>query len=285
MRSRQLGISPAKIAIAVAVTIEAIAGTGGMKNVTGTRSAVAMVAVSPGTAPTKSPKMADARITHSTYGSNTRANACARTLAVSDSSYGSERPPFEHPPRQRHAQELVEREVDHQRGDDRDRHGHAPRRAEQPHPQSEQHDAGDMEAHGIYGEDVDHQPAEQCRDAGARPRATEPLWRRDPRRALVPAGGDQQHAASPESRRDQARKPGRAELLALHRPEPLDVPEDDAGEDDERGARQRIADFYLPSPTAFNPPPRLTSEAAMNFVVPSASAQTTPKPRLAMKSL
>ena len=41
MRSRQPGMSPEKIAIAVAVTIAAIAGIGGMKNVTGTRSAVA----------------------------------------------------------------------------------------------------------------------------------------------------------------------------------------------------------------------------------------------------
>src|SRR5438309_2137747 len=47
MRSRQLGMSPAKIAIAVAVTMEAMAGTGGMKKVTGTSSAVAMVAVRP----------------------------------------------------------------------------------------------------------------------------------------------------------------------------------------------------------------------------------------------
>ena len=75
MRSRQLGMSPAKIAIAVAVTIEAIAGTGGMKKVTGTRSAVAIVAVRPGMAPTNKPKSADATITHSTYGSNTSANA------------------------------------------------------------------------------------------------------------------------------------------------------------------------------------------------------------------
>src|SRR6266851_2883658 len=82
MRKRQLGISPAKIAIAVAVTIDAMAGTGGMKKVTGTNSAVAIVAVRPGTAPTKRPKIAEARITHNTYGSNTSANACARTLAV-----------------------------------------------------------------------------------------------------------------------------------------------------------------------------------------------------------
>ena len=57
MRRKQLGMSPAKIAIAVAVTIEAIAGTGGMKKVTGTSSAVAIVAVRPGTAPTKRPNM------------------------------------------------------------------------------------------------------------------------------------------------------------------------------------------------------------------------------------
>src|SRR5437588_8394237 len=140
-----------------------------------------------------------------------------------------------------------------------------------------------MEAHGICGEDVDQEPAEQCGDAGARPRATERVWSRDPRRALAHAGGDEQRAASPESGRDQAGKPGRAELLARHRREPLDVPEDDAGEDDERGARQRIADFYLASPTAFSAPPRLASDAAMNFVVPSASAPTVPEPPLPMK--
>ena len=48
-------MSPEKIAIAVAVTIAAIAGIGAMKNVTGTSSAMAIVAVRPGTAPTNSP--------------------------------------------------------------------------------------------------------------------------------------------------------------------------------------------------------------------------------------
>src|SRR6185436_2334005 len=75
MRRKQLGMSPAKIAMAVAVTIEAIAGTGGMKKVTGTRSAVAIVAVRPGTAPTNRPKIAEAKITHSTYGVKTRPKA------------------------------------------------------------------------------------------------------------------------------------------------------------------------------------------------------------------
>src|SRR5512145_2721032 len=55
IRSRQPGMSPEKIAIAVAATIAAIAGIGGMKKVTGTSSAIAIVAVSPGTAPTNRP--------------------------------------------------------------------------------------------------------------------------------------------------------------------------------------------------------------------------------------
>ena len=59
-------MSPEKIAIAVALTMQAIAGTGAMKNVTGTSRAVAMVAVSPGTAPTNRPKMDEPRMTAST---------------------------------------------------------------------------------------------------------------------------------------------------------------------------------------------------------------------------
>ena len=131
MRSRQLGMSPAKIAIAVAVTIEAIAGTGGMKKVTGTSSAVAIVAVRPGTAPTNRPNIAEARITHSTYGIEDRARTPAR------GPQRSEGEAFEHAPGQRNAQQLVEREVDHDRGDDRDRQRHAPRSAEHAHPHGE----------------------------------------------------------------------------------------------------------------------------------------------------
>jgi Na+/melibiose symporter-like transporter len=55
-----------KMAMAVAVTMAATAGTGGMKNVTGTSNAVAIVAVNPGMAPTKRPYTADAAMTAST---------------------------------------------------------------------------------------------------------------------------------------------------------------------------------------------------------------------------
>ncbi len=71
-------MSPEKIAIAVAVTIAAIAGIGAMKNVTGTSSAVAIVAVSPGTAPTNSPYSDAASITTMLYGSSTIVKACAQ---------------------------------------------------------------------------------------------------------------------------------------------------------------------------------------------------------------
>ena len=66
MRSRAPGRSPAKIAMAVVETIAASAGIGSMKKVTGTSSAVARVAVSPGMAPTKRPNAPAASITVST---------------------------------------------------------------------------------------------------------------------------------------------------------------------------------------------------------------------------
>src|SRR6476619_1814410 len=75
IRNRHPGTSPANIAIAVADTMAAMAGIGAMKNVTGTSSAVAIVAVKPGTAPTKRPNSDAASITHRLYGSNTRWNA------------------------------------------------------------------------------------------------------------------------------------------------------------------------------------------------------------------
>src|SRR4051794_41760929 len=78
MRSIAAGMSPAKIAMAVAATIAPSAGTGGMKNVIGTSRAVAIVAVSPGIAPTKIPNADDATITHKTYGSRMRRGASSK---------------------------------------------------------------------------------------------------------------------------------------------------------------------------------------------------------------
>ena len=62
MRIRAAGMSDAKMAMAAVVTMAAIAVTGGMKKVNGTSMAVAIVADSPGTAPTKRPNAAHAKM-------------------------------------------------------------------------------------------------------------------------------------------------------------------------------------------------------------------------------
>jgi hypothetical protein len=53
-----------------------------MKKVIGTNKAVAIVALSPGIAPTKSPNKAEHKMTSNTYGSNTSQKACNKTAVV-----------------------------------------------------------------------------------------------------------------------------------------------------------------------------------------------------------
>ncbi len=77
MRSSVEGMSPAKIAIAEAVTIAPTAGIGSMKKVSGTSSAIAIVAVSPGIAPTTRPKQADRTIVVRTSTRKTSSKAWA----------------------------------------------------------------------------------------------------------------------------------------------------------------------------------------------------------------
>ena len=84
IRSNAPGISPAKIAVATVVTITAIAGTGSIKNVNGINSAVAIVAVKPGIAPTNRPKIAAISIKPSVCGSAIRKKAL---IIVSIASY------------------------------------------------------------------------------------------------------------------------------------------------------------------------------------------------------
>src|SRR5262245_30876461 len=118
MRRSAPGMSPEKIAIAVQLTMAATAGTGGMKNVTGTSSAVAMVAVRPGIAPTNRPNSEDARITPSTYGSATSAKASSMCSIMRCPLPGVA---GQHTPGQRNLEQRVE-DVVHQRGHDhRDR--------------------------------------------------------------------------------------------------------------------------------------------------------------------
>src|SRR5687768_5366726 len=112
-----------------------------------------------------------------------------------------------------------------------------------------------------------------------------PFRESHPGRAGAKSRENQEQAAYAEAGCDQPGKPCGAEFLPRHRREPLDMPEDRRGERDQRRAAQRIMELYLASPTAFSAAPRFWSDCAMNFVVPAGSAQITPKPRLAMKSL
>src|SRR5258706_1131344 len=237
MRRKQLGISPAKIAMAVAVTIEAIAGTGGMKNVTGTRSAVAMVAVSPGRAPTKGPKSAEAKMTQSTYGSNTSPNA-AMTFAMR-----LEREALQHAPRQGNAQQLVEGEMDQDRREDRDRHRDRRPGAEHQGPPEQEDEASDMEPERVGEHDIEREPEQHADEAGHRPPARHPAVERDPGGARSRAADHGQHAAGREADGDEAPEKRRAVLLPGHRRVALYLPEHGEPEKEQRRARQGIVDF------------------------------------------
>src|SRR5215207_2021593 len=113
MRSSVAGMSPAKMAMAEQATIAPTAGTGSMKKVTGTSSAIAIVAVSPGIAPTKRPKIEAPRIVTITSHWNTRPNACWIALIGL--------PPHrcEQAPGQRHVELVDEQVVDGEGDDDR----------------------------------------------------------------------------------------------------------------------------------------------------------------------
>src|SRR5207237_9156232 len=118
MSSRKPGMSPEKIAIAVAVTIAAMAGICAMKNVTGTSNAVAMVAVNPGTAPTNKPNSEAPSMTTMLYGSSTIANACDQAGLIMSSLPGER---LQYAPRQGHLEQLIKAVMNAQRQDDRKR--------------------------------------------------------------------------------------------------------------------------------------------------------------------
>src|SRR5687767_10974857 len=175
--------------------------------------------------------------------------------------------------------------MNRERADHGDYDRNPPGAAEDAHPEREQRDGGYMETQHVGGGDVERKAAEHGRHSEKRRAARDPARKRDPGPAPAQARDDEKHTAEAEARGDQPRKPCRAELLAGHRRESLDVPEDRRGERDQRRAAQRVVDPYLASPTALSAAPRFASESAMNFVVPTGSAQITPKPRLAIKSL
>src|SRR2546427_8923924 len=176
MRIRQPGMLPEKIAIAVAVTMAAIAGIGAMKNVTGTSKAVAMVAVSPGTAPTNSPNNDAISITKMLYGSNTSANACAQAWLIGPPRLRqSPCPVLQEAPRQRHPQQLVEGVVNHQGDRQRERKIVAESHAEDREQNGKVDRAGEDEAEPVDQQNVEDVDADDEGEGEQVPRRAHPL--------------------------------------------------------------------------------------------------------------
>jgi hypothetical protein len=120
-------MSPAKIAMAAQVTMAPTAGIGSMKKVTGTSSAIAMVAVRPGTAPTNMPNMAAKKTVSRTSHWKTSSKACSSAFIASPPADGSENAPGK-----RHVEQAAEDVEDAERGDPGDDDAHDPADIEQP---------------------------------------------------------------------------------------------------------------------------------------------------------
>src|SRR5450759_1883950 len=255
MRIRQPGISPEKIAIAVAVTIAAIAGIGAMKNVTGTSNAVAMVAVSPGTAPTKSPKSDATTMTRRLYGSNTSANACAQALliAIPGRQPCSPCEPRQQTPWQRHPEQLVKAVVNDQGNDQRER-----KDPSRPNPECGE-EGGEIkhprrdESQFVDQKNVEDVDAANEHERDNVPRRVHPWLGAYPRCLLTAASasrkaaGNQGERAGCQTDRDEPGKQRRANVLARYVGKALDVNENGHAEKQQQRTPDGVVDFHTQS--------------------------------------
>src|SRR5215208_2823815 len=252
MRSIAAGMSPAKIAIAVAVTIAPSAGTGDMKKVTGTRSAVAIVAVRPGIAPTNMPKAADAKITQMTKGSKTRPSAVTKA-----SMAASLKDRIEPAAGQRHAHQVRKEVLDQDRRPERDRQRHDPAHAEAQEQRGEDHEGAEDEADGLRGQDVEQDGDEDEREREPLARVGGPGVGRQPALAgalRLQAAPDEERAADDEPGAEQAREQRRAVFLAREGREARRQRDHDRGEDDEdRPVHGVVGAHLFPSPSSRTP--------------------------------
>src|SRR2546423_1538054 len=154
-----------------------------MKNVTGTNSAVAIVAVNPGTAPTKRPNSDATSITRMLYGSKTRAKACAQAwlMAPSREARASPGPLHQHAPWERHPEQLVERVVNDQRGRHRNHQVVAQSHAEDGKECGEIDDSRGNEAKPIDQQNVEDVQADGERECEHVAERSEPRIGGEPR--------------------------------------------------------------------------------------------------------
>src|SRR5262245_49317921 len=204
-------MSPAKIAIAVAATMAPSAGIGAMKNVMGTSSAVAMVAVRPGIAPTKMPKADDAKITHRTNGSKT--SLTAATITSMRASQDCVQPAA----RQRHTQHGGKKPMDGDRRHNRGQHRRNESNA-QPNEQRQQEYKRDRyEAHRFGGEKIEKQQSQSHQETCHSPWISRPRREFKPWRASAPRSksiADEHSATQDQADAENAWKQRWAELLA-----------------------------------------------------------------------
>src|SRR5260221_10686113 len=254
MRIRQPGMSPEKIAIAVAVTIAAMAGMGAMKNVTGTSSAVAIVAVNPGTAPTKRPNSDAASITKMLYGSSTRVKAWSQAslILASPTGFPAALPcdALQDSPRQRHFQKLVEGIVDAERHHDRERQDPSSAHAEHKEHRAEIDDTGQDESQTVDGEYVKHVDADRHRERKEVAAAARPRLEQDPLGALAALAtrcqslDGQEHRTESQSHCQETGKQRGPDLLSGNPGEALDMNEQRHAEQQQERTPDGVVEFH-----------------------------------------
>src|SRR5690606_19209449 len=162
MRSNALGMSPAKIAMADMVMIAAIAGTGSRKNVKGTSSAAARVAVMPGREPMTRPKIADRRTTRRVVGSATRSSALSMSCSISE--------PLDQAVGQLDQQDLLEQSPQGERGEHAGEDRGEPGSAQRADDRDDQQRHGEREAEHRGEQDVGEDAAHEDRAVDPAPR-------------------------------------------------------------------------------------------------------------------
>src|ERR1700682_6053991 len=261
MRIRQPGISPEKIAIAVAVTMAAMAGIGAMKNVTGTSNAVAMVAVSPGTAPTNRPKSEARTMTRRLYGSNTSTNACiqASLIAIPRGGPRSPREPLQQAPWQRHPEHFVKAVMNDQRDHQRQRKDPSRPDAEDGEQRRKINRPGRNEPEQVDQKDVENIDTDDQHEREDVPRRAHPWlgaypWRfADAAAASSKPGEDQDKRAGSQGDRDEPRKQRRADFLPGYVGKALDVNENGHAEQQQQRTPDGVVDFHAKSAAGIAP--------------------------------
>ena len=262
-----------------------------MKKVTGTSSAVAIVAVRPGTAPTNRPNSAEPQDHHEHVGIEDQRRRPAPGVA-----HGGPQKANAFAARPRAAARAAAcrtRSGSASVSDDGQRHARAPAHARARASAAQDRQCGEDEAEPVDREDVEQQSADdqQATPQGAR-RERSQSRQREPgaaasRERLRTIRSAPQHARPTPTMPGNSAGPTCWPGIAG---KPCDVPEHAPREQQRAAPPTASLSFIVRTLTWRCRPPSSSRRgrrrtSAMNLPKSSGSAQTTPKPRLAMKSL